>query len=374
MMNTLNGNFEQYITMHADDLQYMAGEAYGWGDKEVSGLVYALFTQARRIVLGLASPGGFDTFNQATHCSMDPDYTTWLNEYMLDNYGHGCGGNWHGHGGIQMDHPSDGDVNQIHRLAGRENLETMVQLVLIRQKVATPNPQQTGFSSIKEKFLNGARLTAAEPDTKKERHPGNQENHSKIRVNAFWYPQAANGSYHRCRIKILPAPNPIRKALAGTGILDIPGKPRFEQFPFEKIIFDEVRAIPGTATERYIPYILTKQLNELTDEITQQTEVCVYNESQIVLSLPLSNDHRLSVTYTAQESPPRIGSVNVFFQDTKTVVDLTNEILANNDHTALSIIHRLAEEKIRGRKIKRLTSIIRSSRYFASKLHKSKEI
>lgn len=137
-MNTINRTFEQYITMHADDLQYMAGEAYGYGDKEVSGLVYVLFTQARRIMLSLASPGGFDISNLAAICSMDPDYTTWLNEYMLDNYGQVCGGNWHGHGGIQMDHPSDGDVNQIHRLAKRENLETMVQLVLTHQKAAAP--------------------------------------------------------------------------------------------------------------------------------------------------------------------------------------------------------------------------------------------
>jgi hypothetical protein len=227
---------------------------------------------------------------------------------------------------------------------------------------------------MKEKISDGARLTAAEPDTKKERYPGNQENHSKVRVNAFWYPQAANGSYHRCRIKVLPAPNPVRKALADASILDIPGNPCFKEFPFERIIFDEVRAIPGTATERYIPYILTKQLNDLCDGITQQTEVCIYNESQIVLSLPLSNNHRVSVTYTTHESPPRVGSVNVFFQDTKTVADLTNEVLANDNHITLSLVHRLAEDEIRGRKMKRLTSIIRSSRYFASKLHKNKEI
>ena len=63
-----------------------------------------------------------------------------------------------------------------------------------------------------------------------------------------------------------------------------------------------------------------------------------------------------------------------FFQDTKTVIDLTNEVLADDNHVALSLIHRLAEEKIRGRKIIRLTSIIRSSRYFMSKFHKNKEM
>ena len=373
-MNSPNKAFEQYIMMYADDLQYIAGEAYGWGEKETSGLVYGLFTQARRIVVSLAGPGGFATSNHAASCSMDPDYTTWLNEYMLDNYGQVCFGNWHSHGDIQMDHSSGGDVNQIRHLAGREDLETMVQVVLTRQNATPINQKLIGFSNIKGRVLGGARLTAAEPDAKKERYPGNQENHIKIGVNAFWYPQAATGVHHRCPIRVLPAPNPFRKALAATGILDIPGKPRFEGFAFERIIFDEVRAIQGTATERYIPFLLAKQLNEFSDEITRQAEVCIYNEGQIMLSLPLSNGHRLSITYTAQSHPPRIGSVNVFFQDTKTIIDLTAEILANNGQTALSLIHRLAEDTIKGRRITRLTSIIRSSQHFTSRFHKNKEI
>ena len=172
----------------------------------------------------------------------------------------------------------------------------------------------------------------------------------------------------------MPGKSAIQKVLADTGILDIPGKPCFEEFPFEKIIYDEVRSLPGTATEQYIPYILTKQLNELSDEITRHAEVCIYNEGQIVLSLPLSNNHRLSVTYAAQKSPPRIGSVNVFFQDTKTVIDLTNEILANNDHIALSLIHRLVEDKVRGSKIKRLTPFICGCQYLTSRFHKSEKI
>jgi hypothetical protein len=320
----------------------------------------------------LAAPGGPNTCHEAAHFAMDHEYVTWLNEYMLDNFGLHYGGDWHLHV-IDMDHASGGDVEHIHRLATRENLEAMVQLVLTRQKTKAPGLQQTGFDSIKDKFFNGAGLIVTETATQKARQSTEHEDRSKMKVNAFWYPRAANSSYHRCRIKVLPAPNPIRKALADTGILDIPGKLRFEEFPFERIIFDEVRAIPGTATERYIPYILSKQLNDLTDEITQHAEVCIYNESQIVLSLPLSNNHRLSVTYKAQTSPPTIASASVFFQDTKTAFDLTKEILADNSHTSLSTIHKLAEEKTRGRKIKRLTSIIRNSRYFTSRFHKSKE-
>lgn len=374
-LNTFNKNFEMYLMMHAGCMQYAANDANEWAKKrkETGGPLLGLFTQGRRPVIMLAAPGGPNTCHETAHFAMDHDYVTWLNQYMLDNFGLQYVGDWHLHI-VDMDHASDGDVNHIHRLAGRQNLETMVQLVLTCQKITVPNQQPTGFSGIKERFLGSTKFMAAETDTKEKRHPGDENNRSRIKVNAFLYAQAANSPYHRCPIKILPEESPIQKALDDTGILDIPGKPRFENYPFEKIIYDEVKSVPGTATEQYIPYILVKELNELTDEITRQAEVCIYNEGQIMLSLPLSNNHRLSVTYTAQKSPPRIGSVNVFFQDTKTVIDLTNEILANNDHTALSLIHRLAEEKIRGRKIKRLTSIIRSSRYFTSRFHKNKEI
>jgi len=356
-MNTIKKHFEQYLMMHAGCMQYMAGDANEWAKKrkETGGPLLGLRTHAGRFVLMLAAPGGPNTCHERAHFAMDPDYVTWLNQYMLDNFGLQYIGDWHLHV-IDMEHASGGDVNHIHRLASRENLEAMVQLVLTRQKVTDPNQQPARFNSIKE------------------RRTGNQDNHAKIRVNAFIYEKAANGPYLRCAIKIMPGKSAIRKVLADTGILDIPGKPRFEEFPFERIIYDEVRAIPGTATERYIPYILTKQLNELTDEITRYAEVCIYNEGQIVLSLPLSNNHRLSVTYAAQKSPPRIGSVNVFFQDTKTVIDLTNEILANNDHTSLSLIHRLVEDKVRGSKIKRLTPFICGCQYLTSRFHKSEKI
>jgi len=357
MMNTFNKNFEMYLIMHASCMQYMASAANEWAQKrkETGGPLYGLFTQGHRPVIMLAASGGPNTCHETAHFAMDHEYVTCLNQYMLDVFGLQYIGDWHLHV-VDMDHLSGGDVNHMHRLAGRENLQTMVQLLFVCPNIRLPNETVTRFNKVKEKL------------------PADRDNRSKVKVKAFIYEKAASGSYRHCRIKFMPDESPIRKALSDTDILDIPGKPRFEEFPFERIIYDEVKAIPGTATEQYIPYILTKQLNELTDEITRQAEVSIYNEGQIMLSLPLSNNHRLSVTYIAQKSPPRIGSVNVFFQDTKTVIDLTNEILEDNDHTALSLIHRLAEEKIRGRKIKRLTSIIRSSRYFTSRFHKNKEI
>jgi hypothetical protein len=134
MMNTLNRNLEQYITMYADDLQYMAGEAYGWGKKrkETGGPIYVLFTQGRRSVVMLAGPGGPNTCHETAHFAMDHEYVTWLNKYMLDNFGLHYGGDWHLHV-IDMDHASGGDIEHIHRLARRQNLKTMVQLVLTRQ-------------------------------------------------------------------------------------------------------------------------------------------------------------------------------------------------------------------------------------------------
>jgi hypothetical protein len=188
------------------------------------------------------------------------------------------------------------------------------------------------------------------------------------------YPQAKTGSYIRCPIRVLPGKSPYRKELEGTGILDIPGKPRFEKYPFEKIIYDEVRAVPQTATERYIPHILAKQLDRFSDEIIRQTEIYMCDEGQITLSMPLPNKHRLCATYTMKEPPPRIHSVNVFFQDTKTIVDLTKDILMHDDNSTLGSIYKQVENRIKASKIKRITHFIYRNRDIASKFHKNKAV
>ena len=356
MMNTFKKHLEQYITMHSGCLRYTAREANGWGKKkkETGGPLYGLFTQARRVALMLAGPGGPNSCHEEAHFAMDADYVTALNLYIQENFGGQPVGNWHSHI-LDMDHASDGDVNNIHRLASRNNLETMVQLVLTRQKVATAHEQTARFDSIKKR-LSGT------------------DDHVRIKVNAFIYERAATGPYLRVPIKILPGESFIREALADTGILDIPGAPVFKDFPLERIVCDEVKSRPGTATAQYIPYILTKQLNELATEIARQTEICSYDKDRVVLSLPLSSNHRVSVTYAVKESPPRICSVGVFYPDTKTVIDFTKDILMKDEYAALSLIHRLVEQKVRESKIERLTPVIRGCRYFASKLHKDNGI
>ena len=373
MTNNLNNNFEQYITMYASEPQFMVGQAHGLDDKETSGLLYGFFTQARRLVIMLAVPGG-DTYNGAAKCSMDPDYTTRLSEYLLDKYGLPCVGNWHSHGSIQMHHSSSGDVNQMHQWAIRENLETMLQIVITRQNITTANQQPARSSGIKDKFLNITKLTDSETDTKKEKRLADRDNRPKMKVNVCFYPQAKTGSYICCPIRVLPGKSPFRKELEGTGILDIPGKPRFEKYPFEKIIYDEVMAVPQTATERYIPHILAKQLDGFSDEIIRQTEICMCDEGQITLSMPLPNKHRLCATYIVKESQPRIHSVTVFFQDTKTIVDLTKEILMHDDNSTLGSIYKQVVNRVKASKIKRITHFIYRNQDIASKFHKNKAV
>jgi hypothetical protein len=355
-MHALNKNLEMYVMMYANCMQYIAHAAYEWAKKrkETGGPLYGLFTQGCRPVIMLAAPGGPNTCHETAHFAMDHEYVTCLNQYMLDVFGLQYIGDWHLHI-IDMDHLSGGDVKHINQLASRENLQTMVQLLFTCPKLRLPNEMATRFSKVKEKL------------------PADRENRSKVKVSAFIYEKAASGSYRPCRIKYMLDESPIRKALSDTDILVMPGKPRLEKFPFERIIYDEVRAVSGTATEQYIPHILTKQLSELSDEIARRAEVCIDNKGQIVLSLPLPNKHRLSLSYEAKTSPPKICSVSVFFQDMKTVIDLTNEILANNDHITLSLIHRCVEDKIRASGIKRITPFIVGRRYFAAKFHKTKK-
>jgi hypothetical protein len=326
----------------------MAREADGWGKKrkETGGPLYGLFTQARRVVLMLAGPGGPDSCREEAHFAMDANYVTGLNLYIQENFGGQLVGNWHSHV-LDIDHATNGDVNNIHRLASRNNLETMVQLVLTRQKVAAAYHETTRFDSIKR------RLSGTEDKT-------------GMKVNAFIYDKAADGPYHRVPVKILPGESPMQKTLASTGILDVPGMPVFKDFPPERIICDEVTSCPGTATEQYIPHILTRQLNELNTEIAQKTQIFRYGKDKVVLSLPLSGHHRLSVTYIGKESPPRMCSVSVYYPNAETVIDFTQDILVKDEHAPLSVIHRLAENRVRESKIERLPWVIRGCRFSGS--------
>jgi hypothetical protein len=169
-----------------------------------------------------------------------------------------------------------------------------------------------------------------------------------IRMNAFVYPEASQGPWTRSALKILTAPSPIRVALAGSDILAVPGTPPNEDFPLERIVWDQVG--PSEISEmlgQAVPPILLQQLDELPEEIACRTEIYP-DDGLLMLSLPLSVDCRLCVVYRTKVVPLQIHSVRFMHTKTKESDDITQLVLTNDRCVSLTGLLNRAQHMIAG--------------------------
>jgi hypothetical protein len=351
LMNTYKKTIAQYIKIFASDLQYMAGDAYAHKNIETGGWIYIFWSHHGRAVVMLASSSGPGACRETAHFAIDPGYVTTWNEKLQKMFGVQYGGNWHSHHGLLgMDHPSRGDVGQIHRLAARCNIPRMIQIVLTYEEgvISAPKPADFGrIDGTDSLSLYKPASIAKGVDLPSEAESNTSIKCSKIRINAFIYTEASKGGrYARCPLKVLLYPNPIRTALAGTEILHVPGGEHFEDFPLERIVYDELEpAEDSNNVEQNVPPVLVSQLDELSDEIASCAEI--YTDKDLILvSLPLSNGCRVCVTYNVKKLLPKIHSVHFVHPHTKASIDITSDVLTGNCAT-LSLIHRCSEDRVR---------------------------
>ena len=352
-MNTFNKNFEQYITVFASDLQYMAADAYAHKNIETGGGIYVLWSHCGRPIVMLATSSGPGACRETAHFAIDPEYVTTWNEKLQKMFGIQYGGNWHSHHKLGMDHPSGGDAGQIHGIAARCNIPRMVQIVLTCEDGAICAPKPADFGSIAgtaSPSLHKPVTTIKEVCPRGQAKSGVNVKCTKIRINAFIYTDASKGrTYIRCPLKILYTANPIRTALAGSEVLHVPGKDHFEDFPLDRIVYDELEsAEESNNVDQRVSPILVKQLDELPDKIASCAEI--YTDKNLVLvSLPLSNGYRLCVTYNVEKSLLKIHSVHFIRPHTKLSIDVTKDVLTNN-YASLSLIYKRSEGKVKNDK------------------------
>lgn len=306
----------QYVTIFTGCLRYIAGDAYGWRDVETGGGLYGLWTHAFRPVIMLATPSGPGASNDRAHFSIDPEYVTWVNHYLQKHFGIQYIGNWHDHHELGMDHPSSGDVDQIHGVASRHNIPRMVQIVITREEHV--HSSQNVF---------GSRTT----------------NGTHMRINTFIYPDAAQGPYERCGLKTLPDQSPIRRALAESDIIQVPGRPHYDSLPLNRILYDEVDSYDEHPPEQTIPTSLLQQIDCLPDQITDHIEVFA-NSGLFIVTIPLSTQKRLCIAYQANMSRPCVHSVYVINARTEKSQDITKQAIPNDYYMPLSqIINRVTQ-------------------------------
>jgi len=349
-MNTLEKPVTQYATMFAGDLQFMAGDAYAHKNIETGGTLYGLWSHSGRPVIMLATPAGPGACRETAHFAVNPEYVTWMNKEMQKRFASLHMGNDHSHHGLGMDHPSKGDVEQIHRLAARCNIPRMVQIVLTHEDGVISAAGSAGFCGIDPKAscsLHKPVTTVKKTCPCGQTKSGVNVKCTKIRINAFIYAEASKGGpYSRIPLKVIPYPNPIRTALAGSKILHVPDGEHFEDFPLDRIVYDELEPAEGSNNiDQSVPLGLVKELDELPDEIASCTEI--YTDKDLILvSLPLSNGCRVCVTYNVEKSLLKIYSVHFVHPQTKASIDITGDVLTNN-YATLVLIHERSEDKIK---------------------------
>ena len=262
-------------------------------------------------------------------------------------------GNEHSHHGLGLDHPSRGDVGQIHRLAARCNIPQMVQIILTYENGAICAPKPADFGRIAgtaSLSLHKPASTAKGVALAGEAGSDVSVKCSKIRVNAFIYTEASKGGpYARIPLKVIHYPNPIRTALVGSKILQVPGGEDFEDFPLERIVYAELEpAEDSNNIDQSIPQVLVNQFDELPGEIASCAEI--YTDKDLILvSLPLSNGCRVCITYNVEKSLLEIHSVHFVHPQTKASIDITGDVLTDNCVT-LTLIHKRSEHKIKNDK------------------------
>ena len=343
MINNLKQNHEQhYMRLFRDDMQFMASDAYHWGNVETGGALYGLWTHAGRPVIMLATPAGPGACNQTAHFAQNPDHVFEVSQKLQEKFGIQYLGNWHSHHNLGMDHPSGGDVEQIHRVATKSNVSRMIQIVITcTQKRApffhTPKICQKIASSL----INTMKVSSLVNEVI-EPCSDSRDTEEAMCVNAFIYTDAKKGSYQRCPVTLLSETNPIRIALTGSELIQAGDMQPKKKFPLEAIAYEGVDQLHGSPSgQEMIPAFIIRQIDGLPDSVAKKVEVHV-DHGILFLSVPIG-DKTIVVAYHDNPTECRICSVGVVGDVDKQMTDMTDKVLKQGQFLPLSRIYERLE-------------------------------
>ena len=334
-------NSHYYLQLFADDMRLMAAQAYRWGQVETGGTLYGLWSHAGRPVILLATPQGPGACNETTHFAQDPDHVYQVTQQLQQQFGLQYIGNWHSHHSLGLDHPSGGDVEQVHRVAGKSNMSRMVQIIFTRTREATSSGADR-FSGGDSSFARDAnREKSGWIATLNKSHSRQDAGDTLMQMNTFIYPEAQQGSYCLCPVNVLGAPNPIRVALAGGEFVDFSETP----FPLEKILYE---GLSGSAakinSQKGVQKFVAEQLGSLADDISEQTDIFI-DEEMLYLSIPIE-DKKIVVAYKSKLPGYRLCSVGLVGND-KQILDMTDDLLNEKEVLSVCDIYEQAKKWLR---------------------------
>ena len=326
------------VRMSLEDIRYITGDAYRWGRCETGGAIYGLWTHRGEPVVLLATEAGPGATREAAHFAQDAVYLTAVNRELWRRYGIQYIGNWHCHHFMRMPGPSGGDVEQVRRLAGRNGLHRMVQIVLTCEQEPPAPRLNHRWTKSRSRVLDIV-MSVTPVTTNACEETGLERDLPRITVNAFVYDQAQTGSYAPAQVRPTEQGTPFRAALKGSNISAFQDAAEDSLYPMHNISFDGEDVGVGT-NERISDALsaLAEQVSRLPKEVADRVQV-VPRENLVILYLPLADGRRAIVSYDTQAPSLMPQSVYLTLPATSEPVDVTAAVLRRKCAFMLDVVY-----------------------------------
>ena len=128
-MNSSSRCGSEQVLIPESEMRLIAAVSAQWGNTETGGTLVGLWTHGSRAVVHLALPPGPDASHEAAHFADDIEHFRSTGALLYERFGVQPIGTWHSHGGLAMDEPSGGDVNQVRSITAKNGIRRWVQII-----------------------------------------------------------------------------------------------------------------------------------------------------------------------------------------------------------------------------------------------------
>jgi hypothetical protein len=304
--NPAHSEAPSYIIIFESELRTLAGVTALSPELEVSGEGFGPQTQAGNPVIYLVSGSGSNSIREPAYCRQDFHFFRRVSEILSVSYALQPSGTFHSHrslGGLTG--PSGFDIEQVRRIAARNNLNRWYQIVT--------SYVEDGDTRV--------------PHDRHTDNTGWWGDCPQVRVRAFLYTDPRAGLKTEVRLRVLPGVSPFRTIGLASGKLAPDDIAEYASgFPMYKIIFESHDRREASSVGKLGTFEkMAQQFQELPEQIQDGIELDVEGDFAII-TLPVSEHRSLRIAYSGDRTN-EIQAVFLYDDSTAQPRDLTQNLL-----------------------------------------------
>jgi hypothetical protein len=303
--NPVHSEAPNYIVIFESELRTLAGLTALSPGLEVSGEGYGLQTRAGNPVIYLVSGPGSNSIREPMFCRQDFQFFRRVSEILSVSYDLQPSGTFHSHRSLGLTDPSGFDIEQVRRIAARNNLNRWYQIV-------TSYVEDSDARVPHERHTDNAGWWGDCP---------------RVRVRAFLYTNPRAGLKTEVSLRVLPGVSPFRTIGLASGKLAPDDIAAYASgFPMCKIIFESHDRREASSAGKLSTFEkLAQQFQELPEQIQAGIELDVEGDF-VIVTLPISEHRNLRVAYSGHQTN-EIQAVLLYDNNTAQPRDLTRDLL-----------------------------------------------